>query len=209
MMSSAGGRNNRRAVIPFCLVTLLFGPTAWLGFRDEVMGGSLLAMRSLTARLVTGVLNGLGLDATLAGSAVLHTSGFGMEISRGCTGFVGAALLTVALATYPADRRARLMGLAVCPAAFLVVNLARLVTLFYVGVHQPGVFHVAHAIVGEVVMVAAVVSLWIGWKHWAEEPRPISSAQEHSAFRMYHSRASVASVPASMRARRPNSPSRR
>lgn len=168
MISFRGDRNTTPTVVPFCLAILLFGPTVWFVFRDEVMGGSLLAVRSLTAHVVAGALNGLGQETTLIGTAVLHTSGFGMEISRGCTGLVGAALLAVALGTYPADRRARLVGLVVCPAAFLSLNLARLVTLFLVGVHRPEDFHIAHAVVWQGLMVAAVSSLWICWKRWAD-----------------------------------------
>ncbi len=155
------------ARLRFALALLIFVPVMALVFRDGVMGNLLMALRAATAEGTVHLLSGIGIDAARQATAVFHPTGFGIEISRGCTGFVGCALLVVAVSTYPADPRARWIGLLFCPVAFLVVNFLRLTHLFYVGVYHPSLFHVAHAVVWQGVMVITVIALWMGWRVFA------------------------------------------
>lgn len=147
----------------FLLAVGLFVPAAWLGFRDEVLGAPLLALRAGTAEAVAALLRLAGVDAVRHATAVVHSTGFGIEISRGCTGVVGAALLAVGVAAYPAEVRRRIVGLAVIPAAFLAINLLRLVHLYGLGAHGSAAFHGAHAVWWQVGMVAVGLALWCGW----------------------------------------------
>jgi exosortase/archaeosortase family protein len=108
------------------------------------------------------------MDATREVAAIYHPTGFAYEISHGCIGLVPAALLGVSISVYPAGTRTKLIGLAVGIPLLIGVNFARLVHLFYLGVHRPDFFHVAHTVVWQGVIIVTVVGLWLTWTLYAE-----------------------------------------
>jgi exosortase/archaeosortase family protein len=169
-MSARTNRLDVWARARFGLVLGLFALVTWLVFRDRVLGDALMTLRTGTAEVTAALLNLVGLEAARQATAVFHPAGFGMEISRGCTGLVGSVLLAVAILAYPADRNAKWAGLAICPLSFLLVNFVRLVHLFYLGVYHVNVLHTAHAVVWQGVMFFLVIALWLTWK-WAADGR--------------------------------------
>lgn len=152
-------------VLPVVAVAL------WLGFRDEGLGSVLVSWRVQVARAVLALIHSMGMEAVREGSALYHPAGFAYEISRGCTGFVPAALLATSIAAYPAAARFRVAGLLLGVPLLLALNIARLVHLFYLGAHQPRWFHVAHTVAWEAVIILAVVGLWLAWAAWADRAR--------------------------------------
>ncbi len=48
------------------------------------------------------------------------------------------------------------------------VNLLRLVSLFYIGLHFPGAFAWAHGVTWEGLLAAVFIGLWLGWIVWSE-----------------------------------------
>ena len=145
-----------------------YAAITWLVFRDEVMGPLLVPLRALTAEGALTVMQLAGMEAVRTGSAIYYPGGFAFEISRGCTGMVGAGLLVVAILAYPAARDRRVIGVSLCVPVFLGMNLVRLVHLFHLGVYRPDLFHVFHTVVWQVIMAAAVFGLWYGWIVWVQ-----------------------------------------
>ena len=150
-------------------ILVAYAAITWLIFRDEVMGPLLVPLRALTAEGALTVIQLAGMEAIRDGSAIYSPGGFAFEISRGCTGLVGAGLLVVATLAYPAARGYRFIGVSVCVPAFLGLNLARLVHLFHLGVYRPDLFHVFHTIVWQAIMAAAVFGLWFTWTTWVQQ----------------------------------------
>ncbi len=153
-----------------------YAAITWLVFRDEVMGPLLVPLRAMTAEGALTLIHLAGMEAVRAGSAIYYPGGFAFEISRGCTGMVGAGLLVVAILAYPAARDHRVIGVSLCVPVFLGVNLVRLVHLFHLGVYRPDLFHVFHTVVWQGIMAAAAFGLWFGWIVWVQRagvaPRP-------------------------------------
>ncbi len=150
------------------LILAAFAVVTWLVFRDEVMGPVLVPLRAMTAEGAFTLIRLMGMEAIREGSAVYHPAGLAFEVSRGCTGLVGAGLLIVSILAYPAARGHRCVGVSLCVPAFLGLNLARLVHLFYLGVYRPDMFHVVHEIVWQVGMAVAVFGLWFSWTIWTD-----------------------------------------
>jgi exosortase/archaeosortase family protein len=172
-------RLNARYALGLAAVAVLL----WLAFRDEVMGPVLEPLRTLIAQATLELIHGVGMEATRHASAIYHPGGFAYEISRGCTGFVPAAMLAAAISGYPARRRGKVAGLALGIPALLGINLGRLVHLFYVGVHQPEWFDVAHKVAWEGLIILAVVGFWLGWATWVDRGvrTPASGSTERSS----------------------------
>ncbi len=161
------GRGPLRWRVRFVAAVALAALALWVGFREAVLGDVLVHVRTLTAQLTVGVLRMGGMDVVRDATAVFHTNGFGIEISRGCTALPGTVLLGTAIAAYPAGRRDRWIGLAICPLAFLVINAVRLVHLMYLGAHGSVWFGPAHEIFWQAGMALACVGLWMVWRWWA------------------------------------------
>lgn len=150
-----------RSNVRFVLALTIFAGLVLLTFREDVLGPALLPLRVLTAEATLAVIHGAGMEAVRAASTVYHPGGFAYEISRGCTGLVPIAFLVVAVLAYPADSRTKLVGLSLGVPFLAVLNLIRLVHLFYLGVHQPQLFELAHKVLWQAVIVLAVLALWI------------------------------------------------
>ncbi len=157
-----------KASLRYALLLAGVALVLWLAFRDEVMGPVLVFWRIEIAKATLALIHWAGMEATREASTIYHPSGFAYQISRGCTGFVPAALLAAAISAYPASARRKLTGLALGIPLLLSINLARLVHLYYLGVHQPQWFHAAHRVAWEGVIILAVVSVWVAWATWAD-----------------------------------------
>lgn len=163
-------------------VALLFASAVLLRvvFRDELLGDALVALRVATAEVSAALIRTVGVEAVRVGATVHHPSGFAMEITRGCTGLVGATLLAVAIIAYPAPPRHGVLGAAIAVPALVSLNFARLVHLYVLGLHHPDRFHLAHEVFWQGGMVVTIFGLWLGWRLWAESrPRaPASSVDQ-------------------------------
>lgn len=62
----------------------------------------------------------------------------------------------------------KMVGLAIGIPFLATLNLARLVHLYHLGVHDRASFDFAHGVVWEIVMVLAVVTVWLSWKTWSQ-----------------------------------------
>jgi len=78
-----------------------------------------------------------------------------------------AAVLAVAILASPGMWGAKQRGLVVGIPLVRAVNLLRLVHLFYLGIHVPRHFVLAHTLVWEGTMVLFTFVTWLLWTRWA------------------------------------------
>ena len=157
------GRKNLRftvAMAAFVVFTLI-------AYREEVLGVLLAPLTLLTAQTTTGLLHWWGMEAARTATTISHPSGFSYEIYYRCTGFLPTAFLATAILSCRGRAFSKILGLAVGIPLLLALNLARLVHLYLLGVHQRDVFDVAHRVVWETIMVLAVATLWLVWLRWS------------------------------------------
>jgi len=145
----------------------------WLGVMVVARGHRVGPVRLLdslagwVASLTQAGLHGIGIAAQRAGTLLYVPGGFAYEINIGCTGLLPAAVLAVAILAAPETRSAKGRGLLVGVPLLLTVNLLRLVHLFYIGIHAPGRFVVAHALLWEATLVLFTFATWLVWSAWA------------------------------------------
>jgi exosortase H (IPTLxxWG-CTERM-specific) len=117
-------------------------------------------LASVSARLIQ-LAGGVCLDR----AAVLSNpgNGFAMEVRDGCNGVNVVVLLWSAMLAFPATFKWRLIGLGAGLAAIQVLNLLRLISLFYLGQHSPSLFEFAHLYLWETLIIIdamVVFGLW-------------------------------------------------
>lgn len=131
------------------------------------------------AEFSAAVLRLLGEDATANGVSI-HSSRFSLSIERGCDGSQVAAFLVFAILAWPLPIlwRRRLIGVVVGVTLLLVLNIVRIVTLYFIGVFWPGVFDIMHIDIWQPAFIATALLAWVTWIYWASRAkRPMSYAR--------------------------------
>lgn len=113
------------------------------------------------ARIAAAVLHLLGEEVTATGDAM--SAGFTMSIKTGCDGLQAMAILAIAVVAFPGSGRHKLLAVAGGVVLVLLLNVLRLVTLFWAGVHAPGWFQTLHVHVWPAFLILVALGYAIGW----------------------------------------------
>ena len=143
-------------VVAFLGVFLLF-------YREEAIGRLLAPLSLATARAAAGVLEFSGMEVVRSLSELRHPSGFAYEVYYRCTGLLPVVILTICTLAYPAPLKPKAVGLVIGIPLLLSLNLARLAHLFYIGVHSPDLFDLAHSILWEAMLIGATLGFFWRW----------------------------------------------
>jgi len=122
------------------------------------------------ARVTGTLLNVLGHSTSVSGNTVA-TESFGISVVTACTGIFVLGLYLVAVIAYPCRWISKLLGVLLGIGGVFMLNLIRLISLFYVGMHMPQHFDAVHQLVWQSLMIAFVVLLWLFWVgRWTHAP---------------------------------------
>jgi exosortase/archaeosortase family protein len=136
-------------------------------YQDALVGRLLDPWVELTVRATLSCLHLLGMEALQMADAIHHPSGFAYEVYYRCTGVLPVAVLTILTMAACTPLRRKLLGLAVGIPVLILLNLVRLVHLFYIGIHHPAAFGLAHGVLWEAALMTATLGLWWCWSAWA------------------------------------------
>jgi exosortase H (IPTLxxWG-CTERM-specific) len=131
---------------------------SWRPVNDAVV----VPFTSVVARASGGILNLLSENVTVEGTEI-RSPAFSVDVENGCNGLETALLLAAAVLAFPATWRSRAVGLLVGFAGIQVINLVRVVSLFWIGRHRPSLFSTAHTVIWQSVVVLAGVCLFLLW----------------------------------------------
>jgi exosortase H (IPTLxxWG-CTERM-specific) len=93
-------------------------------------------------------------------------SGSGIAIEAGCNGVEACIMLAAAVFAYPAALRARVAGLLVGSAAIQLLNLVRIVSLYYLVQWSVPAFEFAHLYLWQALIMLDVLVVWLVWLRW-------------------------------------------
>ena len=93
-------------------------------------------------------------------------SGRGISVEAGCNGVEACIMLAAAVFAYPADLRARVTGLLVGAVAIQLLNLVRIVSLFYLVQWSARAFEFAHLYLWQALIMLDVLLVWLVWLRW-------------------------------------------
>ncbi len=116
------------------------------------------------ARLAGWVLRLTNARVTVAGTEVIGE--ISLTVAKNCDAMDVNILFVAALVAFPAGWRQRAIGIALGVAALAAVNIARIVSLYYVGLRFPRRFELVHAELWPFAMVAAAVAAFVLWSRW-------------------------------------------
>ena len=147
------------------LLVVFYFLVAWNPINDAII----VPFTSGIARVSGAILAALGEKVTVAGTEI-RSGGFAVQIENGCNGVEAALLFGSAVLAFPAPWRRRLPGLVAGFAAIQLLNLIRVVSLFWIGAHRPALFNSSHTVIWQSAIVLASVLLFLLWAS-REPPR--------------------------------------
>ena len=125
---------------------------------------------ALIARMSGLVLRVLGEPVQVNG-CVVSSPRFAVTIYNGCNGLITSLIFISGVLAFPARWSARLIGVFGGLLAIQLINLVRIVSLFYIGVFLPQYFNDAHIFIWQSLVMLFGIALWIVWAHRLALPR--------------------------------------
>ena len=125
---------------------------------------------AVIAQMSGFVLRIFGEKATVTG-CVVSSPRFAVTIYNGCNGLITSLIFVSGVLAFPAKFSAKLIGVIGGLLTIQLINLVRIVSLFYIGIFLPHHFNEAHIFVWQSLVIIAGISLWIVWAHKFAHPQ--------------------------------------
>lgn len=161
------GSRLRHPIFRFVVVLLIL-----LGLFELILATSFVKEKLIPpylefyARLSGGVMEVFGEKVTVDGATV-SSPRYNVDIKRGCDAMQPSILFIAAVLAAPVIRWPKVPGLIFGLLFLMVMNLVRVVSLFYVGVHYPSAFDVMHHDVWQAAFIFLAILAWTVWALWA------------------------------------------
>lgn len=108
------------------------------------------------------VLDRLGEETQISGTRLMSPR-FQVNIYHGCNGLLATSIYVAAVLAFPSTLRQKGIGVGIGIPAIQIINLVRIVALYYTGIFWPDFFAVAHGYVWQSVVILFSMLVWIYW----------------------------------------------
>lgn len=144
-------------------VILLFAVELLRPVQEQVVLPFTAALASSSA----GLMQLFDVGVATSGKVLYNIqSGFAISIEAGCNGVEAMLILIAAMLAWPATAKQRLAGIAVGTLSVQLLNLLRIITLYYLGQWSPTLFEWAHLYLWQALIMLDVLVVWLLWLHW-------------------------------------------
>jgi len=116
----------------------------------------------INAHISSFVLNLFGEEPSASG-AVLLSEKASISIKRGCDALVPIFLFISAIVAFPAKWKYKLSGIIIGVALLFILNIIRIISLFWVKRFWPEAFDMMHLEVWQVLFIIIGILLWVLW----------------------------------------------
>jgi len=140
------------------LLVVFYFLVAWRPVNDHAVVPFTAGIASVSG----AILRLLGEPVSVTGTTI-SGGGFGVNIENGCNGIETALLFVSAVLAFPSPWRARLAGAAAGLFAIEIVNLVRVVSLYWIGHRHPALFQSSHTVIWQSLVVLFGVVLFFVW----------------------------------------------
>jgi exosortase/archaeosortase family protein len=117
----------------------------------------------LNAQVSGGLLRALGQNVKVEDRAISISGGATLQIERGCDAVDPSALFVAAVIASPVRWTSRFPAALGGTLLLMVLNLARVVSLFFVRLHYPKAFDFMHLDVWQALFIFLAILLWGLW----------------------------------------------
>ena len=142
------------------LLAVLFGLELTPWAQDWFVLPWTSALASMSTSIVTLFDGNIVADGKIMRST---TSGFAVSIEAGCNGVEATLVLLAAMLAFPAPWKHKAIGLVVGILAVQLLNVLRVISLFYLGQWNYDMFEWAHLYVWQALIMLDVLVVWLIW----------------------------------------------
>ena len=137
----------------------------------------ILPFTSLLAKISAAIILPFD-DTAMAYGKVLQfkDTGFAVSIEAGCNGVEATIVLIAAVVAYPASWKARTLAIVLGFFAIQVLNLARIISLFYIGNWNMEIFSWIHLYLWPSLIMLDVLIVFIVYLRYLAEDTPPAEA---------------------------------
>ena len=118
---------------------------------------------SIYAEASSGILNLLQQETYVDHTRILGKN-YSLVVSKGCDAVLPIALLVIAILSFPyGNRKSKIKGLGFGILLLIVLNIIRIVSLYYVGMYSKTYFEFFHVEFWQVVFIIITVLYFLIW----------------------------------------------
>jgi exosortase/archaeosortase family protein len=158
------------------LFAILMGSFYAMTFIPVLEKKVLPGLQVLNAKVSVALMQLMGEEASAVERQIVSPR-YSVNIAHGCDAIEPAGLFAAAVLAFPVAFRWKAIGLLVGVSTLLVLNLVRIISLYYTGVFWPRAFEIMHIDVWQPAFVLLSLFFWIVWALWATK----SAAQTANA----------------------------
>ena len=142
------------------LLAVLFG----LELTPWVQDWFVVPWTNALARISTWIVTLFDGNVVATGKVMRSNSnGFAVSIEAGCNGVEATLVLLAAMLAFPAPWKHKAVGLVIGILAVQLLNILRVISLFYLGQWNYEVFEWAHLYVWQALIMLDVLVVWLIW----------------------------------------------
>lgn len=129
------------------------------------------------ARISAGLITLFDAHVVASGKILQNTTnGFAVSIEAGCNGIEAAIVLIAAMLAFPAPWKHRAIGVLAGLFAVQVLNIVRVISLFYLGQWSMTAFEWAHLYLWQALIMLDVLIVWLVWIRMLPPPPLVPSS---------------------------------
>jgi len=152
-------REEGRFLILFFIILI----TSFLGIALQPVNDAVVVpYTAFVARIAGELLKLFGEDLSING-CILRSPRFAVTIYNGCNGLITSLIFISGVLAFPARWSSKLIGVVGGLIGIQLINLLRIVSLFYIGIFFPKFFNSSHVYVWQSIVILFGVALWIVW----------------------------------------------
>jgi len=124
----------------------------------------ILPFTSLVAHISVWIVQFFDGSVVAAGNVIRdQVSGFGVRIERGCNGLEAVIILFSAIFAFPAPLKNKLIGFVIGFFAIQLLNLVRIISLYYLGQWNYTAFEWFHLYLWQALIILDALVVWLIW----------------------------------------------
>ncbi|MEW5925568.1 MAG: exosortase H [Candidatus Zixiibacteriota bacterium] len=148
-----------RLYLKFGLVLLIFIIAFFLKpVRERIIA----PFTSFVALCSSLLMNLFGADSFVH-QTFLSTSEYSINVVDGCNGIYATAILISGILAYPSTIKEKVYGVLLGTLAVFILNLGRVISLFYLGKAYPDIFEEVHIYVWHPIIILWAIFIWDFW----------------------------------------------
>ncbi len=153
----------RYALIYLLILAVLF----WLETTPWAQSFTVGTWTQFLADFSGGLMHSFDGKVVVQGSDIRNgQTGYAVSIKAGCNGVEAAMILAAAILAYPAHWMQKLIGMILGVVAIQVLNIVRIISLYYLGEWSEKALNIAHLYVWPGLIILDALILFLIWIHW-------------------------------------------